>query len=307
MGRYRKIDPRVWNDEKVRELSDDAKLVFLFGLTHPYLTQLGAMRATLSGLAEELKWPIERLRKAFGEAFAKGIVKGDDKAPFIWFPNFLKYNRPESPNVIKSWGLALDLLPECPTKNELIQSVKAFTEALPKAFREALPKAFTEGLPKGLPNQEQEQKQEQKREKDISTSTTVNQSTSAPKIGHREIDFVLRAIRFMASRSQVFEIELMQNGDLEKKITDWSRECSGVRWIMFCTGVLWARVRESDDGLSDPFDYANIPKPLGYLYAMAFPRKFDRQPTFDFGPHVFDERRTTEWWWRTFFEKDVKA
>ena len=30
MGRYRKIDPRIWNDEKFSLLSDKAKLLFLF-------------------------------------------------------------------------------------------------------------------------------------------------------------------------------------------------------------------------------------------------------------------------------------
>ena len=47
MGKYRKVDPKIWNDEKFRELSDSAKLLFLFLLTHPHMTPLGAMRATV--------------------------------------------------------------------------------------------------------------------------------------------------------------------------------------------------------------------------------------------------------------------
>ena len=54
MGRYRKIDPRIWNDEAFRALSDRGKLVFLFILTHPHMTSLGAMRASTLGLAAEL-------------------------------------------------------------------------------------------------------------------------------------------------------------------------------------------------------------------------------------------------------------
>jgi hypothetical protein len=56
MARYRKIDPRIWNDQKFRELSDDAKIVFFLLLTHPHMTALGAMRATVAGLAAELGW-----------------------------------------------------------------------------------------------------------------------------------------------------------------------------------------------------------------------------------------------------------
>ena len=156
MSHFRKIDVRIWNDAKFNGLSDDGKLCFLFLLTHPHLTALGAMRATLSGLAEELGWLPEAFAEAFTEAFEKGLVKHDRKACFIWIPNFLKYNGPESPNVVRSWAKALDMLPECQLKNDLIQSVKAFTEGLSEGFRKALPEAFA----KSMPNQEQEQEQE---------------------------------------------------------------------------------------------------------------------------------------------------
>lgn len=62
MGHYRKIDTRVWNDQKFNELTDNGKLVFFLLLTHPYLTSIGAMRASLPGLACELGWPLEKLR-----------------------------------------------------------------------------------------------------------------------------------------------------------------------------------------------------------------------------------------------------
>ena len=168
MGRYRKIDTKIWNDEKFRALSDHGKLAFLFLLTHPHMTSLGAMRATLPGLATEIGWTPKAFREAFMEAFRKGMVKHDETASCLALPRFLKYNGPESPNVVKSWADALDLIPECDLKHEVIQSVKAFTEALTEGFAEALPKAFgkafPKALPKAMPNQEQEQEQEQEPE-----------------------------------------------------------------------------------------------------------------------------------------------
>lgn len=157
MGRYRKIDTRIWNDAKFRALSDDGKLVFLFVLTHPHLTSLGAMRATIKGLAHELGWNEKRFREGFGEGFRKALFQYDEKACFVALPNFLRYNGPESPNVVKSWSESLDLLPECSLKAELLQRVKGFTEGLSEAFAKALPEAFA----KGMPNQEPEQEQEQ--------------------------------------------------------------------------------------------------------------------------------------------------
>ena len=71
MAKYRKVDPRIWNDAKFRDLSDNGKLVFFFLLTHPNMTSLGAMRHTIPGLAAELGWDVEVFGKAFQEPFER--------------------------------------------------------------------------------------------------------------------------------------------------------------------------------------------------------------------------------------------
>lgn len=157
MSRYRKVDPRIWNDRKFSDLGDRAKLVFFMLLTHPNMTALGAMRSTTSGLAEELGWDAEAFREAFREVIAEGMAEHDQKACMIALPNFIRYNPPESPNVVKAWVGALDLLPECTLKTRVIARSKAFAEGMNKGFAEALPEAFA----KGMPYQEQEQEQEQ--------------------------------------------------------------------------------------------------------------------------------------------------
>lgn len=157
MSKYRKIDPRIWNDAKFRDLSDSAKLVFLMLLTHPNMTSLGAMRGTMAGLAEEMGWTTEAFREAFREAFAKAMVEHDAKACLIALPRFLKYNRPESPNVVKAWIGAVDLLPECDLKTRVIARAQGYAEGMREAFGEA----FREAFAKSMPNQEQEQEQEQ--------------------------------------------------------------------------------------------------------------------------------------------------
>ena len=164
MARYRKIDTRIWNDAKFNALSERGKLVFFFLLTHPNLTMLGAMRATVPGLAAELGMPAEGFAEAFREVLAKAMGKHDQSASFFWLPNFLRYNRPESPNVVKSWPDAFDLLPECHLKDQLFLQLKAFTEGLSKGFQQAFVEAFAKDFAKGMPNQEQEQEQEQEKE-----------------------------------------------------------------------------------------------------------------------------------------------
>ena len=165
MGKYRKIEVRIWNDAKFRRLSDDGKLVFFLLLTHPALTSFGAMRATEQGLAAEIGWTTPKFAKAFREVLREALAEASPDDALIVLPNFLRYNPPQSPNVVKSWASQLDLIPECSLQVTYLEQVKAFLKALPKAFAEALPKAFPKAFRKPLPNQEQEQEQEQEEEK----------------------------------------------------------------------------------------------------------------------------------------------
>ena len=52
MARFRKIDPRIWNDAKFAALSSEAKLLFLYLLTSPAMTILGALPIRASAVAE---------------------------------------------------------------------------------------------------------------------------------------------------------------------------------------------------------------------------------------------------------------
>lgn len=156
MSRYRKVDPRIWNDAKFMSLSDQGKLAFFFLLTHPHMTSIGAMRASVPGLAAEIGWVEKDFREAFNEAYSKGMVKHDETSSLIWLPKFLKYNPPESPNVVKAWINALDLLPECNLLSLVLQGSRDFAVGMNKGFAEALPEAFA----KAMPIQEQEQEQE---------------------------------------------------------------------------------------------------------------------------------------------------
>jgi uncharacterized phage protein (TIGR02220 family) len=161
MARYRKIDTRTWNDKKFNELSDSGKLVFFLLLTHPHMTSIDAMRASLPSLGGDLHWSFGKIEHAFQEILQKNIAKYDESASFIWLPNFLKYNHPESPNVIKSWNNSLDYLPECNLKTLLIEHLKFYVSTLSSPFQGA----FSLILRKTMPNQEQEHEQEQEQDK----------------------------------------------------------------------------------------------------------------------------------------------
>lgn len=174
--RYRKISVCIWNDAKFMTLSNDAKLIVFFMLTHPDLTQLGALRANVPGLACELGMELEAFTKGFQEVLQQGIIKHDEKLLF-WFPNFLKYNLPESPNVVKSWHYGFNELPESELRNTILIGVKALVDGLSQGFREAFTKAFAEELAQASPNQRTESREQ--REEDIYGETPAESASDS--------------------------------------------------------------------------------------------------------------------------------
>lgn len=180
MSRHRKIDIRMWGDSKFRALSTPApcgQWLWVYLMTGPHTTNLpGLFQTGEAALAEALGWLLQPFRKAFNELASRGMVKADWAARVVYIPNAIRYNEPESPNVVRAWRNAWDEIPECHLKEQARASYRAYITTKGKAFQEAFQEAFGEGLPEGskgdkvgretssFGNQEQEQEQEQEEE-----------------------------------------------------------------------------------------------------------------------------------------------
>ena len=184
MARYRKIDVRIWNDRKFRELDDNAKLAFLLLLTHPDTNQLGFIRSRSVSLAFDLGWQSDAMSNAIQTLCQKGMLMVDERAGLMFLPNFLKYNPPNGVNGAKSWAGLLDLLPECDLRDQALIRLKPLIDGLPKGTREGIPEdimnaiqdAIRNGNPQPSRIQEQEQEQEQDINKDVSDETSSSDS-----------------------------------------------------------------------------------------------------------------------------------
>ena len=171
MARYRKIDTRIWNDRKFRELDDKSKLAFFLVLTHPDTNQLGMLRSRPVALAMELGWHPDVMSDAILTLCRMDMLMVDDKAGFIFIPNFLKYNPPNGPNAVKGWAGLIDLMPECDLLSRALVYLKPTIFGLSEGVRSAIPDdvknaishAIQDGITddKEMPSRIQEQEQEQ--------------------------------------------------------------------------------------------------------------------------------------------------
>lgn len=171
-SRYRKVEVKTWGDEKFRALTPIPPCgqgLWLYLITGPHTGPIpGLFRAGRAAMAEDLGWELEAFDEAFGEAFRQGMAEADFKARVVWVPKAIKHNKPESPNVVRSWASEFDLVPECDLKRTAYEHLKASIHALGEAYGKAFDESFVKpsGKPspkpsgKAMANQEQEQEQE---------------------------------------------------------------------------------------------------------------------------------------------------
>lgn len=202
MARYRKIDPRIWNDAKFSSLSSEAKLLFMYLLTTPAMTMIGAIPMRASAVAEELGLDAKRYAIRYRELSDVGIVEYDERGLF-WVKNFLKYNPPDNPKVVLSWRNSIDLLPECPLLSKVLGSAKSHCFQRGEGYAEAFRKCMTYGMTYGMANgiaypmayQEQEQEQEQEYINDATHHSSFSPENDAQRSSVEKISQPQKALQ----------------------------------------------------------------------------------------------------------------
>lgn len=158
---YRKVDVRIWSDQRVMALSPTGKLAFLYVLTHPGLSQFGIIRATIPGLAAEVGLTPEEFSEPFGEPYPerygipygipysegstggseeppRGLLLHAEKAPFVAVWNFLKYNPPPNENALVGAMKGLVDLPECGARNAYLAHVRQLAILFPRPIADRI-------------------------------------------------------------------------------------------------------------------------------------------------------------------------
>jgi len=154
---YRIVHCRMWRrGASFRNLSGprtpNAQHLWLYLLTGDATIAIpGVIPLTREGLASRLDWKASTaFDSCVEEISAAGMASFDWKSGLVWCPSSFKFNKPQSPNVVRSWGKAFDVLPECRLKVQIWKAIGAFCTELGEAFRQAFDEAFPEAFDEGF-------------------------------------------------------------------------------------------------------------------------------------------------------------
>lgn len=162
-ARFRKIDPRIWTDEKFRQLTGEQQRIALYILT-AQSNRIGLFSFSPGKACEDLG--------TLPPTFLKGLLKvcqtlnweWDAKARVLYLPTWWRYNHPENVNNVIGNLKDLDDLPETSLLERFSTNTICLSECLVETFTQTLSKRSPQRFLKRSPSQEQEpeQKQEQK-------------------------------------------------------------------------------------------------------------------------------------------------
>src|SRR4029079_3621371 len=96
-ARYKKIDPRIWTDEKFRLLSGEEQRIALYILT-AQSNRIGLFSFSPGKACEDLGTLPPTFRKGFETVCRTLNWEWDSEARVFYLPTWWKYNPPENAN-----------------------------------------------------------------------------------------------------------------------------------------------------------------------------------------------------------------
>jgi hypothetical protein len=157
--KYRKIDPRIWGDERFVSMSEEEKLVALYCLTCPQGNRIGFFRFSIPAAAEDIGTSPVTLAKRFGNVCRTLKWTFDERSKVLYFPTWWKYNAPDNPNGIASCLEDLHDVPATQLLASFCGNTKYLKPTLAQRFRNV-----TGNVTHNVSPQEQEQEQEQEQD-----------------------------------------------------------------------------------------------------------------------------------------------
>lgn len=146
MAKYFPVSPQFWTDRTVRSWDDSTRSLALYLLTSPHRNLEGLFRLPLTYMADDLMWPVAKVRKALARLRKDGFLQHDPEADVVFLCNALKYQAPKSAKQVKG---ALTVLAEVPTSSchpAFIEACDTHAPALAKALAMGID-THSDGIP----------------------------------------------------------------------------------------------------------------------------------------------------------------
>lgn len=102
MRDYGTIHKGFWQNEELKALDADTRLLAAYLLTSPHTSMIGAFRLPDAYACEDLNWTSERLRNGFETLSRVGFIRYSESARWVWVVKFLQFNKLANPNMVKA-------------------------------------------------------------------------------------------------------------------------------------------------------------------------------------------------------------
>ena len=146
---YAKVErEHLWNDETFRAWPEHARMLWIYLLSCPSGNSFGYFRLRDGEILDHLQWSHRQLKRAWEPILRDKKVFRDVARNVVFLPNACRFNRPDNPNVLKSWEKLINSVPSSALREQ-------FIAALIQNLDTDWAKEWAKGLPKGLPNLDQ--------------------------------------------------------------------------------------------------------------------------------------------------------
>lgn len=160
---YGKVSLDMWGDAKFCALTPQqpsAQTLWIYLLVGPFRCSIPGLNLNVGagGLSDRLGWKPAQVARHWRELEDRQMAVADWPHGLVWLPNGIKWNPPETPNVIRGWGKVA--LPECALARTVVQTLRLYVHSnLDAGFPSTFDATFPLGSPQGSANQEQQQDQ----------------------------------------------------------------------------------------------------------------------------------------------------
>jgi hypothetical protein len=130
MSRYRKIDTRIWVDEKFRTLNEKEQMFFLYLLTSPHSTAWGAYIIDDLYIQADLGFSPAIIKSCWQTLKKTGLVIRCDQTRLVAFQNWFRYNLPANERTRAACVRGIISLPKSKALQEFISKSEWVSEQL---------------------------------------------------------------------------------------------------------------------------------------------------------------------------------